>query len=98
MIVRRIDRDAENNATISVRIQWGLTDVEKVMKRVGSDLRAVGLPLINECDLRTIVGGWLFQGLKAYQSAPLIDWAISVARRNGMIADSPAAGKVIIML
>lgn len=96
MIVRRINKQTDSNATISVRCTWAIADVAKLMKRIGDDLRATGLPVIAECELREIVGGVLFAGFKDYQAAPLIDWAISVARRAVLIKDSKQAGKVTI--
>lgn len=98
MIVRRIERKPASNATISVRMSWGLPDVAALMKRVGQDLREVGAMSINESDLRTVVGGVLFGGMRPYQQAPLIDWAISVARRSGMLEECDQAGKIKIIV
>lgn len=73
MIVRRISKPCDTH-TISVRVQWDEGDVRRVFEQIARDAHAAGLFVLNECEVRAIIAGSLFAGLKDYQSDTLVDW------------------------
>lgn len=95
MIVRRVSRPCDTH-TVSVRVQWDEGDVRKAFVQIARDAHAAGLFVLNECEVRTIIAGSLFVGLKDYQSGTLVDWAMAVARRLKLIEQHHSLpGKVV---
>lgn len=96
MIVRRISAPTDTHS-ISVRVQWDEGDLYRILGQFARDAHGAGMWAVNESEVRAVIRNTLFAGLRDYQCATLVDWAMATAKRLKLIAPHPSLpGKLLL--